>query len=330
MIKQIRMVILILTVSDTYFFHSRISKSIRQSCLKTSKSSGRKKSVHFDCHSPIEIPSFSSLSNHHDQKERTPRTIINSTIPYIHRSFSLSPSSMTKDERTSPRKHRTLIKQDSIDSSNQRRGTSCNDKPLKITTQTPIGLNTFLLQNTMKKTNLRRSKRFSADIESFSNGKPEKINRTSIIKTIQSPDLSSDKEPFYLSTDDSSTGTTTQTSTLIISTQPQYHYYLYPPSISKKTPPPTSISMNSISTNSTSSSSSSYDLDDDTLSNATYSVINPSTTNPPVVSSDSGQIFWPPPPSPSTLDNNDSEDTLIEQVILLPHLFIPIVFSSLE
>lgn len=167
----------------------------------------------------------------------------------------------------------------------------------------PIGLNTFLVQTSAKKNPTsslsRRSKRFSADIESLSNCKSEK--NSSLTRT-------SKTEPFYLSTDDSSLGAPMQTSTLIISTPPQYHYYLYPPSISKK-----NSSMNSISTSSNSSSSS-YDLDDDTLSNATYSVINP-TTNPPMVLSDSVQNFWPPPPSPSTFDN-DSDDTLIEQVIL--------------
>ena len=335
-----------------FTFPSRTTKPIPHSCLKTSKSSGRKKSVHFDCHSPIEIPSSSSLPIHHDEKERTRRTMLSTrnvlpsplTTHFIHRSFSLSPSSLTKDDKTSSRKHRTQIKEESIEPFNHRRVASCSNKPLSMssiscfsipfeqissdeTMTQPIGLNTFLLQNSTKKTSLgtsRKSKRFSADIDSLSNGKTEKIhpiNRTSITKTIKlsdhdtrcffEPVQSSKNEPFYLSTDDSSTGTTTtQTSTLIISTPPQYHYYLYPPSISKK-----NISMNSISTNSTSSSSS-YDLDDDTLSNATYSVINPTTKNSPVVSSDSGQNFWPPPPSPSTLDN-DSEDTLIEQVIPL-------------
>jgi hypothetical protein len=121
------------------------------------------------------------------------------------------------------------------------------------------------------------------------------------------------KEPFYLSapksTDESSMGMMMQTSTLIISTPPQYHYYLYPPAISKKNST-TNISMNSISTNS--SSSSSYDLDDDTLSYSTYSIINQKKVQP-VVLSDSVQNFWPPPPSPSTL-NNDPEQIIIEQV----------------
>ena len=67
--------------------------------------------------------------------------------------------------------------------------------------------------------------------------------------------------------------------------------------------------MNSISTNSTSSSS--YDLDDDTLSYSTYSIIN----QKPVILSDSVQNFWPPPPSPSTLNNNDPEQIIIPSTI---------------
>ena len=225
------------------------------------------------------------------------------TTNVIHRSFSLSPSSLPKDEKHSLRKHRARI-QPSDHSTHRSLSTSHEQKPSR---DQPMSLNTFLTQTAAK--NPKRSKRFSADIESLDkNHSLTKMIKSSVDHHHHHHQSKTDS--FYLSTDDSSSGTPMQTSTLIISTPPQYHYYLYPSSISKKNSM-TNISMNSISTSSNSSSSS-YDLDDDTLSNATYSVIN-STNNPPVVLSDSVQNFWPPPPSPLTFDN-DSDDTLIEQV----------------
>jgi hypothetical protein len=149
----------------------------------------------------------------------------------------------------------------------------------------------------------------------------DSINNAFLFQPVQSIK----QEPFYLSapksTDDSSMNMMMQTSTLIISTPPQYHYYLYPPTIAKKNST-TNISMNSISTNSSStSSSSSYDIDDDTFSYSTYSIINQKQIQQPVVLSDSVQNFWPPPPSPSTL-NNDPEQIIIESVNSFDHLFV--------
>ena len=122
-------------------------------CLKSSKTKLNriKKSVHFDCHTPIEIDSSptsvivtsSSLSTVNDEKkkndddgetvkekeriETTRRTIICSpttttpssslTTHTIHRSFSLSPSPILKEENNYNRRHRQ-VKKENVDELN--------------------------------------------------------------------------------------------------------------------------------------------------------------------------------------------------------------------
>jgi hypothetical protein len=132
------------------------------SCLKLHKNKKNrvKKSVHFDWHSPTEIPSTSdnyypsvtvtssSLStgnNDNDEEkkkndgetvkekeriETTRRTIMTTTpltTPHtIHRSFSLSPSTLSKEENNYNRRHRQVKKEnvDELNCTTSRRVTS--------------------------------------------------------------------------------------------------------------------------------------------------------------------------------------------------------------
>ena len=141
-------------------------------CLKSKKNPNRtKKSVHFDWHSPTEIQSISnndqpsvtvtssslSLDDNDEEKkqndgetvkekeriETTRRTIMTTTTPLtthtIHRSFSLSPSPLSKEENNSNRRHRQ-VKKENVDELNCRRVTfNCNISPTKKSN----GMNNF-------------------------------------------------------------------------------------------------------------------------------------------------------------------------------------------
>lgn len=139
------------------FFLSRTI--VRNSCLKSHKTRP-KKSVHFDWHLPTDISSTSNNSHssaivtssslstgnsdNDEQKkkndsktikekeriETTRRTIINTTpLTTIHRSFSLSPSPLSKEENNYNRRHRQVKKEnvDEVNSTTSRRVTFNNN-----------------------------------------------------------------------------------------------------------------------------------------------------------------------------------------------------------
>jgi len=129
------------------------SRTIISGCLKSHKNKNNrtKKSVHFDWHSPTEFQSTSSNNhpsvtvtssslstgnNDNDEQkkkndgetvkekeriETTRRTIMTTTTPLtthtIHRSFSLSPSPLSKEENNYNRRHRQ-VKKENVDELN--------------------------------------------------------------------------------------------------------------------------------------------------------------------------------------------------------------------
>jgi hypothetical protein len=127
-----------LTDFQQYGIFSR--KTSNGSCLKSSKTNRTKKTVHFDWHPPIEIQSTSnnyhpsvtvtsSTNDNNDEKKlndgetvkgkeriETTRRTSPLTTHIIHRSFSLSPSPLTKEENN--RRHRQQVKKENVDELN--------------------------------------------------------------------------------------------------------------------------------------------------------------------------------------------------------------------
>lgn len=124
----------LISTCQVFFSFTSLRTIVRNSCLKSYKTRP-KKSVHFDWHLSTDVPSTLSTNINTEEKKKndsetikekekieTARRTINPTTPLttshtIHRSFSLSPSPLSKEENNYNRRHRQ-VKKENVDELN--------------------------------------------------------------------------------------------------------------------------------------------------------------------------------------------------------------------